>query len=308
MSRPLAISSSILFSFFLACFGAYSLYKSQLKSATFQLRTLDLNQRLIAQQSSDLAEADIAVRYLFEDDSKQRFRPLLKIFDAGEIAQGEYNRAFNAIIDRNFRQRITRQQRSTDFQHLQRAADSSLHSVLHMIINIFNTYGESMDLNTDDVEVITARFEQMVAEANLSAYSTGPLSENEYTLRRDWLTLSFLDVLRRLLESSNSFYCSRDYRFAAYYPIVLNNNNRIASGTTEVFKIGIGSYATRLKPENVDLRVNGQRQVLNKTGLAEFPLTGKKKGEYALQLSVRVRDVFTEDTTYSESRYCYVVE
>ena len=58
----------------------------------------------------------------------------------------------------------------------------------------------------------------------------------------------------------------------------------------------------------VFMSVDFNRQVLSKTGLAEFPLTGKKKGEYALQLSVSVRDAFTGDTTYSESRYRYVVE
>lgn len=308
MSRSLAISIITLFSFSLASFGAYSLYQSQQKNAAFLLRTLELNQELIAQQSSDLAAADIAVRYFFEDDSKQRFRPLLKIFDAGEIAQDKYNRAFNALFDQNSGQKTTRQQRSDDFLHLQKVADRSLHDVLQEIVNVFTTYGESMNLNTDDIEVINERFEEMIREANLLGYNAGQLSEDEYALRKGWLTLSFQNVLRRFLEGSNSFYCSRSYQYDAYYPIVMNANNHIAIGETESVKIGIGSYSTRLKPENVDLRVNGKRQMLSKTGLAEISLTGKKKGEHSLHLSVSVRDAFNGDTSYSESIYRYVVE
>lgn len=308
MSRPLAITIITLFTLTLATFSTYNWYQAKQESDIFHQQTLELNQRLIRQQANNLAQNDLSARYFFEDDSKARFRFILEIFDAAETARDNYYAAISKIADQNYKQRITDQQRGNDLQRLQSVADSSLYSVLHSAVSVFRTRGASMDLREEDLKVFIPRLQELVAEAKLLSLRTGPLSEQEYSLRRDWLTLSFQSTLLYLLESSNSFYCSRGYLYDAYYPMVMNTGNHLKAGETEVLKIGLGAYSTRLKPENVDLRINGQRQRLGKTGTLEFPLTGRKKGEYSLMLSASVRDEFTGDTTQSEAIYRYVVE
>jgi len=308
MPRPLAITIIILFTLILATLTTYNWYQAKQERDLFHQQSLELNQRQIIQQANNLAQNDLSARYVFEDDTKARFRSILDIFDAAEKAQDKYQDEINGIAERNYKQRRTKQQRGEDLHHLQSVADSSLNSVLHSAVSVFKTNGKSMDLRTKDLEVIIPRLQELVTEAKLSTLKTGPLSEQAYDARRDWLTLSFQSALLNLLESSNSFYSGRDYQYDAYYPMVMNNDNHIKVGETEVLKIGLGAYSTRLKPENVDLRINGQRQQLGKTGTLEFSLTGKKKGEHSLKLSASVRDDFTGDTTRSEAIYRYVVE
>lgn len=96
--------------------------------------------------------------------------------------------------------------------------------------------------------------------------------------------------------------------FDRFFPVFEADKSYVIGGERLNAQVSVGSYSSALQPENVDLRVNGQRLPLGPDGKADFSLVASgSPGPKTLQTSVRVTNPLTGDVTEEEGTFTYEI-
>lgn len=308
MPRTFAIASMIITSLLLAGTAGYFYLQFRWAEQAMQEKVIALNDRLIERQLENIEETSRAYRELMQDESKKRFWFTLDVFDAVEQAVNCYTASQNRLIRQRKLKFTSPKERVAQFQQLQHIADSCLMAVIQVMEDGFSANRESVDLNEEELNIQKEGYRKIAQQADLLSFGSDRPSRSADELDRSYLTLAFQDALQLVLTESSSWGCVRGLMPDTYYPVVIANDRYLKPGETKTFKIGIGSYASQLNPEDVDLRVNGLRLQFGRDGLAKYTVTGREKGAYSMSLSSMVIDRESGDTARSEGLYQYIVE
>lgn len=308
MPRPFALASIIITSLLLAGTAGYFYLQFRWAEQAMQEKAIVLNHRLIERQLEAIDATSMAYRELMQDESKKRFWFTLDVFDAVEQAVNCYTASQNRLIRQRKLKFTSPKERGAQFQQLQHIADSCLMAVIQVMEDGFYANCELLDLNEEEMNIRKAGYRKIAQQADLLSFGSDRPSRNADDLDRSYLTLAFQDALQLVLAESSSWGCVRGLVSDTYYPVVIANDRYLKSGETKTFKIGIGSYASQLNPEDVDLRVNGLRLQFGRDGLAKYTVTGREKGDHSMFLSSMVFDRESGDTARSEVFYQYFVE
>jgi gliding motility-associated protein GldM len=96
--------------------------------------------------------------------------------------------------------------------------------------------------------------------------------------------------------------------FDKFFPVFAADKSYVIGGERLNAKVSVGSYSSSLQPENIDLRVNGQKLPINADGTADFSLVASgSPGPKTIQTSVAVTNPLTGEVTRENGTFTYEI-
>ena len=96
--------------------------------------------------------------------------------------------------------------------------------------------------------------------------------------------------------------------FDKFFPVFQADKSYVIGGERLNATVSVGSYSSSLQPENIDLRVNGQKLAIKPDGTADFSLTASgSPGPKTIKTYVKVTNPLTGDVVEEEGEFTYEV-
>lgn len=118
--------------------------------------------------------------------------------------------------------------------------------------------------------------------------------------------VTFLNRQIKILRLISGLFHRHD-DFVEYFPVVSLTKSSYAPGDTLNAVIYVGSFLSRLNPENVEFRVNGQTIPMGENGTATYSPKAGIPGVYTLETTVKVTNPITGEVTRGDGQYTYEV-
>ncbi len=297
MSRSFSIALIIVGSTMLGSFLWLHIYLVKDAHADTLNRMHDLNQLVIEQKSNSLSWQYQATRDFFSDWSKTRFNKILHVWEKGDKAQKEIAKLSN------------RQNWSTDkfsdyssihkYQILREAMLLELREVVAEITVVYTGDAKAFDFSEKMLKNRLAYIEEIYQNAVNKTHpkKIGP-QDNEV----DFLTLTALVYLEKLLQSASNFYTGCGITFDNYFPVMIDRYENTRLGETVNTRIAIGTFTTAFNPDNVVIVTNGDTLRVCEDGLADFAFKPRRRGKHSLKLECLVTNPLTGEVQRGESR------
>ena len=96
--------------------------------------------------------------------------------------------------------------------------------------------------------------------------------------------------------------------FDKFFPVFQADKSYVIGGERLNAVVSVGSYSSSLQPENIDLRVNGNRLPIKADGTADFSLLASgSPGPKTIQTSVAVTNPLTGEVTRETGTFTYEI-
>ena len=96
--------------------------------------------------------------------------------------------------------------------------------------------------------------------------------------------------------------------FDKFFPVFQADKSYVIGGEKLNAVVSVGSYSSALQPENIDLRVNGQKLKINPDGTADFSLTASgSPGPKTIKTYVKVTNPLTGDVVEQDGEFTYEI-
>ncbi|MEM9526059.1 MAG: hypothetical protein AAGA31_05580 [Bacteroidota bacterium] len=263
------------------------------------LRTEAVLDRVILDQWEELDISFAEMKELLSDDSKFKFKPILRAFEIADKQIENYQKTLNAQIaltKRNPRQIA----QSGDAYNL---AYTALKNTIEAAKEIMIKHGKEFDLDEDEIKHKLKHYDK-VTEAFSDELGKPITVKNwrQLAVERQIITASLLSNMHALLFDLNAIGCRRYIEFDTFFPVAISGFGELEKGDSRIMRFAIGSYSSTLDPENVDLRVNGERIMLGSDGTANYNYLARHKGESWLQTTCEVTDPRTGEVRTGEGQ------
>ncbi|OAV44201.1 hypothetical protein [Lewinella sp. 4G2] len=294
--------------FFSAIVGTFLIGSWHVRSLERQLETVTSQTEATHAATIELLELQLvqlhrATDRQLLDDSKALWRPMLTIFQRAKEVRQTFDEAVAGDYDMGIRcafgPRFTRE----EVYHW--AADREMEGFVTDLTNHLRDYGKDYDLHPDDIEFRISRYNKELQQ--FQDWDWDELEELPRDLAVDLVTIDLLTLQFNLLEDLASMHAGRTIICDAFFPVVSANACSYARGDTLRAKVAVGSYSTNLNPNNVDLRVNGQRLHFNEDGTADYISIVRQPGQQTLNTSVKVTNPLTGIVQAGEGQFTYEV-
>lgn len=96
--------------------------------------------------------------------------------------------------------------------------------------------------------------------------------------------------------------------FDKFFPVFQADKSYVIGGERLNAVVSVGSYSSSLQPENIDLRVNGQKLAIKPDGTADFSLTASgSPGPKTIKTYVKVTNPLTGDVVEENGEFTYEI-
>jgi gliding motility-associated protein GldM len=96
--------------------------------------------------------------------------------------------------------------------------------------------------------------------------------------------------------------------FDRFFPVFQADKSYVIGGERLNATVSVGSYSSSLQPENIELRVNGQRLDIKDDGTADFSITASgQPGPRTIKTYVKVTNPLTGDVVEEDGEFTYEI-
>ncbi len=187
---------------------------------------------------------------------------------------------------------------------------------------LLNEYGQELDLNEAEIQSrIQSVAQNMPFDVDDQAWRT---SNNKKVSWADFkfghmplaAVLPLMSQIQSDLKVSESNLVNdivqlaggKQIVFDKFFPVFQADKSYVIGGERLNAKVSVGSYSSSLQPENIDLRVNGQRLNIGANGEADFSLVASgSPGPKTIQTSVAVTNPLTGEVTRETGTFTYEI-
>ncbi|MBB4080142.1 gliding motility-associated protein GldM [Lewinella aquimaris] len=187
---------------------------------------------------------------------------------------------------------------------------------------LLNEHGEALDLNQQEVQArIQSVAENMPFKVDDETWRT---SNNKKVSWADYkfghmplaAVLPLMSQIQSDLKVSEANLVNdivqmaggKQIVFDKFFPVFQADKSYVIGGERLNAVVSVGSYSSSLQPENIDLRVNGQRLNIKPDGTADFSLTASgSPGPKTIQTSVAVTNPLTGEVTRESGTFTYEI-
>ncbi len=188
--------------------------------------------------------------------------------------------------------------------------------------NLLNEHGQDLDLNEAEIEArIQSVAQNMPFDVDDQAWRA---SNNKKVSWADFkfghmplaAVLPLMSQIQSDLKVSESNLVNdivqmaggKQIVFDKFFPVFQADKSYVIGGERLNAKVSVGSYSSSLQPENIDLRVNGQRLNIGANGEADFSLLASgSPGPKTIQTSVAVTNPLTGEVTRETGTFTYEI-
>jgi hypothetical protein len=258
-----------------------------------------VNERVIAQKREQLDELVMKINKQLEEDSKERFRPIL-LFVAK--AREEEDELLAAAL-------VLKQGDSEDLNELLHQRQYILNNLRDSAASLLMEYGHQMDVNADDVDAKIVNHQRIIEEAIVPPIKD--FSNPAYSLDRDLILLDYLNVLEKMLLDVTQISGGKViscFFGPEFFPVISSQFSNPQLGETINTKLSVGNYATSLRSEDVFILVKGDTLRMGLDGTVDYNFKATKRGRQKFKMELFLRNPLTGEVRQeATSDYSYYV-
>ncbi|WP_168039825.1 hypothetical protein [Neolewinella antarctica] len=241
---------------------------------------------------------------MLQDDSKERFHPLLELFLVAEQGRNDYADAQSGDYATDLICSFVGSLDRDDLIYY--AAGNANQKLLDKSSALLHS--EATNFNLKEEDVIT-RITWLRKN-----FLTKPLAQQRHhanLLKQTAIDLVYIELLHTqfgILQDMLSLMTGRIITCdMGFFPVFSAKASLVSPGEPLQAKVYVGSYSSNLDPENVVLMVDGKVLEIRDDGTADFSRITHRSGRHTLETEVKITNPLTGKVTTGEGSFTYEV-
>lgn len=251
----------------------------------------EVHERVIAGQLEEIQEQTSVVFKLLNDETKERFRPIIGFAYHLEEKREAYLKLSKSINPNEEGAELL-------LNKLTLLHDTQLTWLEEEVTEFLLEHGEQIDLNKRDIMVKTNRLKTKLEEFRNTASNLQEVSMNSL-LKRDLLTVDYLNAVKLvlfdvyILTGGITLNC---FPPPDYHPVINNGFSDPQLGETITTTVSIGKLDYSHIPEDMFVLINGDTLHMNDFGMEPYSFKPNRRGKQVLRMELHVRNPLTGHT------------
>ncbi|SER31174.1 hypothetical protein [Neolewinella agarilytica] len=242
-----------------------------------------------------------------EDPSKARYQPMIPVIVSASEGYRGVVKSYQAMGLDRWGSPLPEREQSHLLRKLANDLSLELASLQRAYFDLLNDYGESFNLNKEEVEA-KKKFIGSIMKEGMAPVMQDLLSGNHFQ-RRDILVLAYLSITETMIFDITSMAGGKSTGSCiGYFPVMITDMENPRPGETVNANLFIGGYSTCLLPEYSKIIVGSDTLQVKDDGKVDYKFTAGHRGVNTISYSSLITNPLTGYTISQEGKYTYRVD